>query len=103
MTNKEAAEILRHTWFNAQHIDSDKIVEAVSRAVKVLDPEKLKVGDEVRSPLNNTRYIIYNIIGDTAFGTDFTHQSDFPAGYLSIRTGRHFPELVELMERFNNE
>ena len=65
--------------------------------------EKLKVGDEVRG-FNGETYVIYDIKGDSARATNFTICSNcFNVNDTGYKTGRHFPQVEQLLKEMGEE
>ena len=67
--------------------------------------DKIKVGNEVKSLITGRTYIIYEIDGKVVKGYNFESQDTCCSDKNDCfkKTGRHFPQITELIEAMKGE
>lgn len=71
--------------------------------------QRIDVGDEVEYSVDDetTRFVVMDIIGDFAYGFKFPCEYDDVGEYCDIddlrKTGRYFPDLVNLLKAMKGE
>ena len=69
--------------------------------------EQILVGDEVEYDCNGrVRFVVLGIVGRTAYGFKYPCDCDDAGDYCDIdeltKTGRHFPEVAELLKKMRD-